>query len=229
MRSLASIAIAFVFASDGALAQATTEEPPPTATDTTPALKAPAITEGTDEKKWSFSASAYTYIVPDSQVYVQPTIMAERGWLHLEARYNYENLKTGSLWVGYNFSVGEKLALEFTPMVGGVMGDTDGIAPGYRLSLSYWKLELASEGEYVFDARDAAENFFYNWSELSISPVDWFRVGVVSQRTKLYQTEFDIQRGFLVGFSFWKMDLTAYVFNPDASQPTVVVGVGLSF
>ena len=100
-------------------------------------------------KDWSFSASVYTYLVPDSRDYVQPTITADRGWLHLEARYNYEDLDTGSAWVGYNFSGGEKLAWEFTPMLGGVFGDTTGIAPGYKGSLSWWKLELYSEGEYV--------------------------------------------------------------------------------
>ena len=90
---------------------------------------------------------------PTTANYVQPTFTADRGWLHLEARYNYEALDTGSAWVGYNFSGGEKLAWEFTPMIGGVFGDTTGIAPGYKGSLSWWKLELYSEGEYVFDTR----------------------------------------------------------------------------
>ena len=112
-----------------------------------------------DEKAWSFSASAYTYFVPDDRDYVQPTFTADRGWLHLEARYNYEALDTGSAWVGYNFSGGEKLAWEFTPMLGGVFGDTTGIAPGYKGSLSWWKLELYSEGEYVFDTRQFLGQF----------------------------------------------------------------------
>ena len=83
-------------------------------------------------RRWSFAASAYTYVVPDDHDYVQPTVTADRGWLHLEARYNYEALDTGSAWVGYNFSGGETLAWEFTPMIGGVFGDTTGIAPGLQ-------------------------------------------------------------------------------------------------
>ena len=140
------------------------------AAQATPA--APAAVEEPAAGKWSFSAAAYTYIVPDSREYVQPTVTADRGWLHLEARYNYEGLDTGSAWVGYNFSGGEKLAWEFTPMVGGVFGDTTGIAPGYKGTLSWWKLELYSEGEYVFDTDDSSENYFYNWSELTLAPVD---------------------------------------------------------
>jgi len=187
------------------------------------------LAEESDAKKWSFSASAYTYLVPDSREYVQPSFMADRDWLHLEARYNYEALDSGSAWVGYNFSVGEKLVLEATPMLGGVVGETTGIAPGYRVGLAWWKLELSSEGEFVFDTRDSDGNFFYNWSELSCYPVDWFRFGLAVQRTKVYQTELDIQRGFLVGFSCKRVDFTTYVFNWGWTDPTVVLAVGVEF
>ena len=178
---------------------------------------------------WSFNASAYTYLVPDSENYVNPNFTADRGWLHLEARYNYEAQKAGSLWVGRNFSFGDKLALEVTPMVGGVFGDLNGIAPGYNLSLSYWKVELSSQSEYVFDLEDRSGNFFYTWSELTVSPVDWFRAGLVVQRTKAYETELDIQRGLLAGFSYKKVDFAAHVFNFGWTDPTVVLAVGVNF
>ena len=224
MRLLAFIAIAVVFSSVTALAQTTTNTPISAATNT-----APTVAEATDQKAWSFSVSASTYIVPDSREYVQPTFTADRRWLHLEARYNYEALDTGSAWVGYNFSGGEKLAWEFTPMLGGVFGDTTGIAPGYKGSLSWWKLELYSEGEYVFDTGTSSDSFFYNWSELTLAPVDWFRFGMVTQRTRVYETDRDVQRGLLVRFSYKKVDLSAYVFNPDEDKPTFVFGLGLTF
>jgi hypothetical protein len=74
--------------------------------------------------------------------------------------------------VGYKLSGGERIAWEFIPMIGGVVGDTWGIAPGYRESLGWWRLEFSSEGEYVFDTRDVSGSFFYAWSELSLAPVD---------------------------------------------------------
>jgi len=189
----------------------------------------PPITAEEQDRAWAFSASVFTYVIPDSREYVQPTFTADRGWMHLEARYNYEALNTGSLWVGYNFSGGEKLEWEITPMIGGVFGDTSGIAPGYKGSLKWWKLELYSEGEYVFDTGDSSESFFYNWSELTLAPRDWFRFGLVTQRTRVYQTDREIQRGLLVGFSYKMADLTTYVFNPDDSKPTFVVAVALNF
>jgi hypothetical protein len=182
-----------------------------------------------DDNAWSFSASAYTYVVPDDRDYVQPTFTADRGWLHLEARYNYEALDTGSAWVGYNFSGGETLVWELTPMLGGVFGDTAGIAPGYKASLGWWKLELYSEGEYLFDMRSTSDSFFYNWSELTLAPAEWFRFGMVTQRTRVYKTDRDIQRGVLAGFSVKKVSLTGYALNPDDDKPTIVLAFGLTF
>ena len=178
---------------------------------------------------WSFYASLYGYIVPESRDYVNPNFTADRGWLHLEARYNYEALETGSLWVGYNFSVGEKLVFDVAPMLGGVFGELTGIAPGWNLSLSYKRFMLSSQGEYVFDTGDSSGNFLYTWSELTYSPWDWLRAGLVIQRTKAYKSELYIQRGFLVGASYKKVDFTTYVFNTGWTDPVVVLAMGFTF
>jgi hypothetical protein len=196
-------------------AQTTTTNPPPKVE--------------TAEPKWSFSAEVDTYVVPDGQDYAQPTVTADRDWLHLEARYNDEALHTGSAWLGYNFSGGKQLEWAITPMVGGVFGDIYGVAPGYEGTLNWWKLELYSQGEYVFDTQDSSASYFYNWSELSLVPVDWFRIGMVTQRTHVYQTDRDIQRGPLVGFMYKRVDFTAYFFNIDESKPTYVFAISLNF
>jgi len=180
------------------------------------------------ESDWAFSLSAYTYFVPDSHEYVQPTITADHDWLHLEARYNYEDQNTGSAWVGYNLEGGEKLAWEITPMIGGVFGDTTGVAPGYKGSLSWWKLELYSEGEYLIDTGDTSASFFYNWSEFTISPIEWFRFGIAAQRTRAYESDRDIERGLMIGFSVKHFDFAGYIFNPD-DDPIVVLSVRLDF
>ncbi len=181
------------------------------------------------ENLWSFSASAYGYLVPDSRDYINPNFSADRAWLHLEARYNYEALETGSLWFGYNFSIGTNLVFDFTPQIGGVFGDLTGIAPGWNLSLSYKRFTLSSQNEYVFDLGDSSGNFFYTWSELTYSPLDWLRAGLVAQRTKAYKSDLDIQRGFLVGVIYKKIDFTTYVFNWGWTDPTVVLAVTLNF
>jgi hypothetical protein len=114
-------------------------------------------------------------------------------------------------------------------MLGGVFGDLTGVAPGYKGSLSWWKLELSSEGEHVFDAGNSSDSFFYNWSELTLAPVDQLRFGLVTQRTRAHESDREVQRGALLGFNYKKLDLTAYLFDPDDDKPTFVLAIGLSF
>jgi len=179
--------------------------------------------------EWEFSLSGVANFVPDDIDYGYGTFTADRSSLHLEARYNYESLHTGSVWVGANFAFGKAVTFEVTPMLGGVFGDTNGIAPGYHLTIGWWKLELYSEGEYLIATDHGEPDYFYNWNELTISPLEWLRAGLVSQRTRVYQTPLDIQRGFLVGASWKSWTLTVYVFNAGWTDPTTVVSLGFEF
>ena len=221
MRGPAFLVMAVVFASANALAQTPTNAPTSTVSNQPDAVPKASTDEG-----WSFAASAYTYIVPDSN-YLQPTVTADRGWLHLEARYNYEAQDTGSAFVGWNFTIGDELVFEGTPMIGAVLGKTNGVAPGYRFSLTYDRFELYSEGEYLFDLEDDSDSYFYTWSELAWSVTEWLRVGVALQRTRAYESDVDVQRGLLVGFSYQSLDFTTYVFELD--DPIVVLAVDFSF
>src|SRR5205085_2697572 len=45
------------------------------------------------------------------------------------------------------------------PWLGGVFGDSTGIAPGYVLSLSYKWIELSTQGEYFIDATTRDNTF----------------------------------------------------------------------
>ena len=198
------------------------------AQSTTTAATANPAADSPPPDQWSFYVNIAGYIVPHERSYASPTFSADRSHLHFGLRYNYEDKETGSVWVGYNFEVGEKLTFRATPMVGGVFGNTTGIAPGYLAGISWKRLDLSTEGEYVFDTRDSTGSFFYSWMELSYSPRDWCHAGLVAQRTKAYQTTLDIQRGLLVGFSHKKVSFTTYIFNAGWTDPTVVLSLGLN-
>ena len=184
---------------------------------------------GASTPPWQYNLIIDGYIVPGGTSYVDPVLSADHNWLHLEARYNYENQHTGSLWVGHNFKVEKTVSLSVTPMIGGVFGRTNGIAPGCEASLTYKKIEASISNEYVFDTGSKAGNFYYSWPQLTFSPVEWLRVGAVAQHTKAYHTPLSIQRGFLVGFSHKRWECTTYVFNPELDKPTVVLEAGVSF
>src|SRR5262245_58909808 len=128
-------------------------------------------------------------------------------------------------WVRYKFSGGYKLGCEITPILVFVFGKTSGIAPGFKGSLSWWRLEFYSKGEYLASTGDSSDSFFYSWSELTIRPLDWLRVGLVGQRTHAYQTDRELERGFMGVVTLKKVDIIAYVFNPDHHKCTVVASV----
>lgn len=178
---------------------------------------------------WEISLIVDGYIHEDQDGYVSPIVAADHGWLHLEARYNYENQRTGSVWAGHNFSAGKKWAFNITPMIGGLFGRSTGIAPGFEASLTYKRATLSISNEYVFDTNRKTGNFYYGEPEFSYALTDWLRVGLAAQHTKAFQTKLDVQRGFLVGFTHKRAEFTAYVYDLGFTTPTVVLELGWSF
>jgi hypothetical protein len=193
-----------------------------------PASPPPAAPEA-EETGWEFGLAGALYVLPDEGDYVQPTFKADRGLFHFETRYNYEDRDSTSFFVGANFEFGEKVKLALTPMIGGLVGQTDGIVPGLEADFTVGPFEAYAEAEYVFDLNDSSSKYFYMWSELSLWPTEWLRAGVVTQRTRVYQTDRDIQRGLLVGFAVGKLDGAVYFFNPGADDHFTVVSLGVSF
>jgi hypothetical protein len=178
---------------------------------------------------WTAAVSVTGYAIPDDRDFLSPTFSADRDWLHLEGRYNYEAFNTGSLWLGWNLGFGEKIQVAFTPIAGLVMGHTRGAAAGWRLAVTAGAFEFTSESEHVWDARDSEDNFFYTWSELIWAPREWWWMGVVGQRTRVFQSDLDIQRGLLLGVTLGRVDLTGYVFNWGWGEPAYVLSVGFEF
>ena len=191
------------------------------------ATAAAQTTGDSEDRAWSVSASLAIYQLPDEGNYAQPTFSADRGAFHLEARYNYEALRTASAWAGYTLRGGDRLHWEITPMVGAVLGATKGAAPGYAASLSWWKIDAYSEGEYVF-ATTSEDAFAYNWSEIAVAPVPMLRTGMVTQRTRAYASGRAIQRGPFVNVTFGPIDSAVYVFLSSTSKPVVVLSCGWS-
>jgi len=180
------------------------------------------------QASWSFSATGYYYIVPDDNS-ISFVGYADHKKLHLESRYNYEDIHTGSAFAGWRFETNGNFQFGATPMMGIVFGNTNGIAPGIELDATYKIFDYYSETEYVIDFSGKENNFFYVWGELAISPTDALRTGISYQRTRLYQTDRDVQRGVFAQYSFWKLTAGVYYFNPFSNSGFVIVSVGIDF
>jgi hypothetical protein len=167
---------------------------------------------------WAYSITGSYYSFRNQDDFLLAVATAERGPLHLEARYNYEAQDSGSLFAGWKFSGGEKLTYELTPILGAVFGQKEGIAPGFEAAIGYGIVDFYTETEYVRDLEVREDSFTYSWNELGFSPLEWLRFGLVTQRSMAYQSDLDIQRGFFAQVIYRKATLGVYVFNPDDSD-----------
>lgn len=178
--------------------------------------------------RWNVESDVNFYFLPQEFILL-PVIRADKNKLHLEARYNYEDLHTFSGWIGYNFSGGKKIEYAITTMAGVVTGNSNGLAPGVELSFTRKKWELTSETEYLFEMDSKTNNFLYTWTDLSYSVNDWLWIGISAQRTRLYQTKLDIQRGLLVGAGWKTWEATAYLYNIGFDNPFAILTLTKKF
>jgi len=176
---------------------------------------------------WEFALTAYPTVVQDADNnYTSAIATADRGPLHLEARYSYEAVGARSAFVGWNFSGGETLTWEITPLLGGVWGPLQAFVPGVELSLAYGRFDFYLEGEYV---DDGDEPYTYAWSELGFAAQDWLRIGLAVQRTRIFGDDRDVQRGPFAQVSWDRFTLGGYWFNPGADDQIFVGSIGVAF
>jgi hypothetical protein len=172
------------------------------------------------------------YLEPGDAAFLVPTVFLDKGPLHLEARYNYEDLDTGSLFAGYAFSFGEaEKYLKLTPMVGGVVGNVNGIAPGLEVEARWGRLAYWLESEYLIDLEDSSANYLYTWSELNFYALPWLWLGASVQRLKVVETATELDVGPMVGFGKpgspgWSVSLYAYALT---STPWYLATVAIQF
>jgi hypothetical protein len=183
------------------------------------------------ERTWGFEFSALSIDPPHDTNYVSTTFRLDfEESFHFEARRNYEDLHTGSIFAGWNFDWYEEHGLRVVPMAGVVAGDTDGIAPALLVDYTWNWLEIWSESEYVFDTDDSSDSFFYTWNEVAVVPAEWVRFGFVAQRTNTFDQELSVDRGALLGSTIGPLSLTVYWFNPfDNDESYLSFNFGIAF
>jgi hypothetical protein len=178
---------------------------------------------------WEFALTAYPTAVRGGDNYTSAIGVADRGPLHLEARYNYESVGARSAFVGWTFSGGDAVTWELTPLLGGAWGATQAFVPGLEASVAWRKLDFYVEAEYVRDSHEQAASYFYAWSELGFRPVEWLRFGIAGQRTRAYGGERDIQRGPFAQATLGAVTVGGYWFNPGSSEQVIVGMIGVTF
>jgi hypothetical protein len=176
---------------------------------------------------WSWSLTGTQYWLPNEPDFLLGIGIAKHGSLHLETRWQYEDLRSLSAFAGWTFFAGDAVHVEATPMAGPLIGRTTGLIPGLELTVGWRWLTFYTEDEYVFDLGDSSANYFYAWTELTATPVEFLTVGLVGQRTRQVHTSLDIQRGLLARLTWGPLTLGVYAFNIGTSD--WYLSTGLTF
>ncbi|MGH8617775.1 MAG: hypothetical protein ACREUW_08775 [Burkholderiales bacterium] len=178
---------------------------------------------------WEFSASAYPTVVRNGDNYTSGILVANRGALHLEARVNYESVGARSAFVGWTFSGGDTVTWELTPLIGGVWGSVNAYVPAFEASVAWEKLDVYIEAEYVRDTHGKASSYLYAWNELGYRPVEWLRLGIAGQRTRIYGGDRDYQRGPFAQLTWGRVTAGGYWFNPGSGEQIFVGMLNVAF
>lgn len=192
-------------------------------------LPADSVSSRREDTPWSFSAQGYYYSIPDDDNFLIAIGSADRGSLHLEGRYNYEDLKTGSLFAGWTIATGESFTAEFTPMLGAAFGQTNGIVPALEVSLGRGLFDFYSETEYLIDLEDEEGNYLYTWLELAVSPHELLRLGLAAQRTRVAGTPLELERGLFAQATPEFGSIGLYAFNLFTEYWFLIVGVEIAW
>jgi hypothetical protein len=148
---------------------------------------------------------------------------------YAEARYNYDELNTVSLYAGRTFRVNRGLSYSITPMIGGMTGDANGGSLALNTEFDFRRFNFSSQSQYSVNADSRLNNFFYSWSELSYQPLDWLFAGVSIQNTQVYRVATIHEPGLLLGFSFNEIEIPIYSFNLLDKNRYIMVGINWQF
>jgi hypothetical protein len=61
------------------------------------------------------------------------------------------------------------------------------------------------------------------------SPFEKFRTGISAQRTRIYETGLDFQRGIFAEYSLWKLTAGIHYFNPFTTDYFFIGSLNFEF
>lgn len=148
----------------------------------------------------------------------EPLTAVPQAWVYLknfyfEARYNYDDLHTLSLYFGRAFDLSKEATIELTPMIGGAFGRLKGISPALTFDLEYKKFTTASECQYTFVLSEGGESFFYDWTNFNFEVYKNIGLGGAAQIYIPKTGSGEVNYGPMANFKYKNFLLEGYAYN----------------
>jgi len=174
----------------------------------------------------TFSFEQYSFVGAGQNSLLAPVAHYQSsGKWYAEARYNYEDIRTFSVYAGRTFSRDKEFSWSLTPVLGAIAGKMNGGSFGLNSACSYHKFNFSSQAQYSVSAENRYENFFYNWAEFCYQPTAWFYTGIAVQHTRMYATNTVADPGLLLAFSVGQWTVPLYSFNTFSGEKYYVLGI----
>jgi hypothetical protein len=173
----------------------------------------------------------YYYVQKKQPVVLVPVFhfQSSRNW-YVEARYNYEELRSASVYIGKNFVNKNESDFSWsaTPILGVIGGRFKGGSAGINVNMEYGRVSFCSQSQFSFAPKSSSDNFIFSWSEVAIEPLPWLFVGASVQYTRQVKSRNTmIEEGLVLGFNFRNWTFPVYGFNLTDSQPYFILGINL--
>jgi hypothetical protein len=179
------------------------------------------------QSKWVFEN--YNYIQQkDAAVFVPMLHFETKNNWYAEVRYNYEDVKTISLFGGKMLSGGRSLSYTLIPMIGFSAGNFTGVSLAANADLEWRNFFFSSQSQFSKATKNTSTDFFFNWSELGYSIGNHLFAGVAMQYTAEPGAQY-LEPGLLAGFCFKNVSVPFYAFSPFAKDRYFVLGLNVEY
>jgi len=172
---------------------------------------------------------SYNYVRRDNSYLWMPVLhyQSAKG-MYAEFRYNYEDVRTVSLFAGKNILVGKGGHMSITPMLGISIGNFKGISLASSADLEWKNWFFSSQMQYSISLSKPDPDFFFCWSEAGTSISSFFFTGLAFQYTRQAGLN-DFEPGVLAGFNVGNVSVPFYFFRPFSPDQTLVIGLNYEY
>jgi hypothetical protein len=178
------------------------------------------------QKTYDVGVGQEYYIYRDAQSFLVPLVYfkSHNNW-YASFRYNYEESQTFSFQFGKTFSKEGPVSYSVTPLAGLLAGKFQGLSIGTLAEMETGKFSFYTEPEYCIRLNNPSENFFYNWTELSVQPSKIFYTGFALQTIEYKQEPLYLEPGIMLGITIKNFEVPLYLFKTSASSNYFVIGL----
>jgi hypothetical protein len=177
----------------------------------------------------TFSAQCYTYLRSQQRPYASPIVQyqSNHSW-YAEARYNYEEYHSFSVYAGRTFSnvrTAKEFSYPITPIAGILEGRLRGISAGLNAELDFKSIYFSTQSQYCISWRDCRKDFFFSWSEIGYRPLKWLAAGLSVQQTNPYHAGSSTEPGLFVSITSGPWSFPLYAFRTSQGPCLLVAGI----